>query len=205
VTSGFESGTFGGGIGNATSVAVDVYTTAYRISGSIETRFSRITEILNQLTGAHLELKQATISEYADPTATLAAPSALVLVDEILVMVAGELSGASGEMRVPKRPVRAQLAIPPFRITGTVHISIGSRPVDGLLHGADQFIAMTDATITSGSQPELERTVPVLAVRRRRAHVLLVADDENPNELLAEVLDERTAEAWLRADEVGGA
>jgi hypothetical protein len=203
--SGFETGGFGGGgIGNATSVAVDVYTTAYRISGSIETRFSRITEILNQLTGAHLELKRATISEYADPTATLAAPSALVLVDEILVMVAAGLTGASGEMRVPKRPVRAQLAIPPFRITGIVHISMGSRPVDGLLLGADQFMAMTDATITSGSHPELERTVPVLAVRRRRAHVLLVADDENPDELLAEVLDERTAEAWLRADQEGG-
>jgi hypothetical protein len=200
---GFDSGTFGGGIGNATSVSVDVYTTAYRVSGTIQTRFSRITEILNQLTGAHLELTRATISEYADPSATLAAPSALVLVDEILVMVA-ELSGASGEMRVPKRPVRAQLAVPPLRITGTVHIPMGSRPVDGLILGTDQFMAVTDATIASGSHPELERTVPVLAVRRRRAHVLLVADDENPDELLAEVLDERTAEAWLRADEQGG-
>ena len=202
--SGFDSGTFGGGIGNAMSVSVDVYTAAYRISGTIETRFSRITEILNQLTGAHLDLARATISEYADPSATIAAPSALVLVDEILVMVAGELTGASGEMRVPKRPVKAQLAIPPLRITGTVHIPMGSRPVDGLLLGADQFMAVTDATITSGSHPELERTVPVLAARRRRAHVLLVADDENPDELLAEVLDERTAEAWLRADEEGG-
>jgi hypothetical protein len=202
--SGFDSGTFGGGIGDAISVSVDVYTAAYRISGTIQTRFNRITEILNQLTGAHFEVTRATITEYADPSATLAAPSALVLVDEILVMVAAGLSGASGEMRVPKRPVRAQLAIPPLRITGSVHIPMGSRPVDGLLLGADQFMAVTDATIASGSHPELERTVPVLAVRRRRAHVLLVADDENPDELLAEVLDERTAEAWLRADDEGG-
>jgi uncharacterized protein DUF6812 len=202
--SGFDAGTFGGGIGNAASVSVDVYTAAYRVSGSIETRFSRITEILNQMSGAHLEVKRATISEYDDASATIAAPSALVSVEEILMMVAGELTGASGEMRVPKRPVRAQLAIPPFRITGTVHIPIGSRPVDGLLLGSDQFMAVTDATITSGSHPELERTAPVLAVRRRRAHVLLVADDENPDQLLADVLDERTAEAWLRPDTEGG-
>jgi hypothetical protein len=202
--SGFDAGTFGGGIGNAASVSVDVYTAAYRVSGSIETRFSRIAEILNQLSGVHLEVTRATISEYDDASATIAAPSALVSVEEILLMVAGELTGASGEMRVPKRPVRAQLAIPPFRITGSVHIPIGSRPVDGLLLGSDQFMAMTDATITSGSQPELERTVPVLAVRRRRAHVLLVGDDENPDQLLADVLDERTAEAWLRPDPEGG-
>ena len=78
------------------------------------------------------------------------------------------------------------------------------KPVDGLLLGSDQFMAVTDATITSGSHPELERTAPVLAVRRRRAHVLLVADDENPDQLLADVLDERTAEAWLRPDTEGG-
>jgi hypothetical protein len=202
--SGFDAGTFGGGIGSAMSIAVDVYTAAYRVSGTIETRFSRITEILNQLSGSHLEVTRATISEYDDASATVAAPSALVLVEEILVMVAADLTGTSGEMRVPKRPVRAQLAIPPFRITGTVHIPMGSRPADGLLFNADEFLAMTDATIVSGRHPELERTAPVLAIRRRRAHVLLVADDENPDQLLADVLDERTAEAWLRPDAEGG-
>ncbi|HEV2951291.1 MAG TPA: hypothetical protein VGZ51_04215, partial [Actinomycetota bacterium] len=186
----FDTGAFGGGIGAATSVAVDVYTASYRVSGTVETRFTRVTEILNQLSGGHLAITRATISEYADPSATLAAPTALVAVEEILVMVAPELAGSSGEMRIPKRPVRAQLAIPPFRITGSIHVPIGSRPVDGLLHGADLYMAMTDATIASGIHPELERTVPVLAMRRSRAHVLLVADDENPDALLAEVLDE---------------
>ena len=58
---------------------------------------------------------------------------------------------------------------------------------------------MTDVTISSGPIPELERSVPALAVRRDLAHVLLVADDEQPEQLLADVLDERTAEVWLRA------
>ena len=200
----YDSGMIGsGGIGAVASVSVDIYTTAYRISGAIETPFSRVTEILNQRSGGHLTVIRATVSEHANPAATLAAPSALVAVEEILVMVAPDLSGSSGEMRIPKRPVRAQLAIPPFRITGTIHVPMGSRPVEGLLHGTDQFMAMTDATIASGTHPELERSAPVLALRRGRAHVLLVADDESPDELLAEVLDERTAEAWLHADEDG--
>jgi hypothetical protein len=202
--SAFDTGGFGGGIGAAKTVPVDVYTAAYRISGTIETRFSRIAEILNQQTGGHLTVMRATVSEYADPSGSIAAPSALVTVEEIIVMVAADLSKSSGEMRVPKRPVRAQLAVPPFRITGTIHVSMGSRPVDGLLLGSDQFIAMTDATIASVSHPELERTVPVLALRRALAHVLLVTDDESPEQLLADVLDERTAEARLRPDEEGG-
>jgi hypothetical protein len=195
----------GGGIGATRTVAVDVYTAAFRVSGSIETPFSRVTEILNQLSGGHVTLTDAIVREHGATAGTLAAPSALVAVDEILVMVAAELAGGGGEMRIEKRPVKAQLAIPPLRVTGMIHVPMGSRPVDGLLHGTDLFMAMTDATIASASHPELERTVPVLAVRRGRAHVLLVAGDEDPEELLAEVLDEDTAEAWLRpeAEEAG--
>jgi hypothetical protein len=195
----------GSGIGMTKTVAVDVYTAAFRVSGSIETPFSRVTEVLNQLSGGHLTITNATVTEHGATAGTLAAPRALVAVDEILIMVAGELGGGGGEMRIEKRPVKAQLAIPPLRVTGMIHLPMGSRPVDGLLHGMDLFMAMTDATITSGIHPELERTLPVLAVRRGRAHVLLVADDENPEELLAEVLDEDTAEDWLRpeAEEAG--
>jgi hypothetical protein len=101
-------------------------------------------------------------------------------------------------MTIAKRAVRTQLDIPPFRIAGLLHVPHGSRPMEGLLNVNERYIPITDATIASGSFPELARTVPVLAVRRDRAHVLLVADDERPDELLAEVIDERTAEAWLR-------
>ncbi len=37
----------------------------------------------------------------------------------------------------------------------------------------------------------------------RVAHVLLVADDERPDELLADILDEKTAKDWLTARDSG--
>jgi hypothetical protein len=36
-----------------------------------------------------------------------------------------------------------------------------------------------------------------VAIQRRLAHMILVTDDERPDELLAEVLDRDTAERWL--------
>jgi hypothetical protein len=195
--------------GALSEVKVDVYTSAYRVSGTVRTRFSRVAEILNQQTASHLTVEHATVSEYADAMSTIGAPSALVAVDEILVMIAPELGAqrgeGGGEMRIPKRAVRAQLSIPPLRLTGAIHVPTGSRPVDGLLNVPDRFMAMTDATLVSGPFPELERSAPVVALRRDRAHVLLVADDEHPDELLADVLDERTAAAWLRSGEESGA
>jgi hypothetical protein len=186
-------------------VNVDIYTAAYRISGTVRTRFTRVADILNQQSGSHLTVEHATVSEFADAMSTIGAPSALVAIEEILVMIAPDLGGPSGgDMRIQKRAVRAQLSMPPLRLTGAIHVPAGSRPVDGLLNVPDRFMPMTDATLASGAYPELERSVAALALRRDRAHVLLVADDEHPDELLADVLDETTAAAWLRADEEAG-
>ncbi|MGQ0607954.1 MAG: DUF6812 domain-containing protein [Chloroflexota bacterium] len=194
-----------GGFGAMQQVDVDLITDAFRVSGRVQTRFGRVTDILNQLTGSHLAVEQATISEHADPSATLAAPSAVIDLASILLLSApGLTGGTSSEMRIPKRAVKAQFALPPIRVTGTIHVPMGSRPLDGLLNVTDRFLAMTDATITSGQYPELARTVSAVAVSRTRIQVLLVADDERPDELLADVLDERTAEAWLRTDEAPG-
>ena len=191
-----------GAFGETNPVEVDVVTDAYRIAGTIQTRFGRLTDILNQQAAPYVTIGQATLSEHADPTATVAAPSVLVAVSAILLMSAANLTGESNaEMRIAKRPVRAQLALPPIRVTGTIHVPQGSRPIDGLLNVSDRFLAMTDVTIASGAYPELSGTATAVAVCRDRAQLLLVADDEESEELLADVLDQSTAEAWLRPDE----
>lgn len=181
------------------NAAIDVYTAAYRVSGQLATRFSRVADIVNQVTASHLAIEQATVSEYADPTATIGALQALVPLDEVLFVVAGETDGAARpEMRIPKRAVRAQFALPPFRLTGNVHVPQGSRPMDGILNASDRFMAMTEVTVVSGAYPELGRTAQAIAMQRRLAHLILVTDDEQPDELLAEVLGRDTAERWLQ-------
>ncbi|HEX7224079.1 MAG TPA: hypothetical protein VF367_00695, partial [Candidatus Limnocylindria bacterium] len=69
--------------------------------------------------------------------------------------------------------------------------------IDGLLNVPDRFLPMTDVTVSSSAHPQLDASVPVLAFRRDRAQVLIVADDEESDELLADVLDEGTARSWL--------
>jgi hypothetical protein len=194
-----------GGFGGTREVEVDLLTDAYRVIGTVETRFGRATDIVNQQNSTHLVVSRATISEHGDPAATVSAPSALVAVSSILVLAAPSLTGEAGtEMRIQKRPVRVEMALPPLRVTGVMHITPGSRPADGLLNMTDPFLTMTDATITSATHPELGESHAAVAVRRDRAQVLLIADEEQDDELLADVLDERTAEAWLRPGETQG-
>lgn len=181
------------------SVSIDVYTASYRVSGKLPTRFNRVGDIVNQASSTHLTLEEATISEYADPTATISAMQALVSLDEALIVIAAEAeAGGRDEMRIQKRAVRAQIGLPPFRVTGSIHIAPGSRPTDGILFASDRYLVMTEVTLASGQHPELARTAPAVAFRRQRAHIILVTDDERPDELLADVLDSATAERWLQ-------
>lgn len=200
--SGFGSDLYG--TSAVQSVRIDLYMAAFRVSGLTATRFTRVADIVNQMASTHLVVEQATVSEYADPTATLGTQQVLVTVDQVLFVVAPDADGAvRPEMRIPKRAVRAQLGLPPFRVTGLVHVAQGSHSIDGLLNAADRFLAMTDVTITSGTHPELERQVAAVAVQRARAQVLLVSDDERPDQLLADVLDQQTAESWLPKPDEG--
>jgi hypothetical protein len=187
------------------TITVDVYTAAYRVSGVSASRFSRVADILNQVVSTHLIVEQATVSEYADPTATLSAQQVLMTLDEILFVVINDTDHVTrAEMRIPKRAVRAQVGLPPFRITGSLHIAQGSRPVDGLLNVAERFVPITDATISSAAYPELGRDVGALAIQRSKAHIMLVTDDAPADALLADVLDQQTAESWLHKPEERG-
>ena len=186
------------------AVSVEVTTNAYRVVGTIHTPFHRVAEILNQLPSGHLTFDGATIVEHAGGGSVTAA-SAIVAADEVLIMVAsGLVDGARDDMHIQKRPIRVQVAIPPLRLVGTVHVTMGSRSIDSLLNVPDRFLPMTDVMVTSSAYPHLDATVPVLAFRRDRAQVLIVADDDDPDELLADVLDEGTARSWLGPGEESG-
>jgi hypothetical protein len=178
-------------------VAVEIDTDAHRVTGTVTTPFRRVAEILNQVPSGHLAVDHATIVDHAGGAATRV-PSALVAVDAVLFLRAPDLAGAArDDMRIRKNPVRARIVLPPFVLDGTVHVAVGSRPADGLLNVHDQFLAMTGVTITSAAHPALDAQAPIIAFRRDRAEIVVLADEDNPDELLAEVLDEETARSWL--------
>src|SRR3990170_7648634 len=77
----------------------------------------------------------------------------------------------------------------------------GSGPADGLPNVGERFLPMTEVTISSAVYPELGRTARAVAIQRQLAQVLLVTDDEQPDHLLADVLDAATAERWLKPRE----
>lgn len=171
------------GFASVEPVAVEIYTSGFRITGTIHTPFRRVAEILNQLPSGHVTIEDASIVEYHAPASATTAAAAHVAVDEILAMVAPNVAGQPrAEMRIQKQPARAVLSMPPLQVAGTVHVPIGSRAIDGLLNVAERFVPMTDVRLTSAAHPGLDRDVSILAVRRDRAQVMVVGvGDADPH------------------------
>lgn len=188
------------GDSGAHGVAVEIYTADYRVQGSMQTRFQRAAEIMNLVAAPHVILDKATVTAYGDAEGAFEADQLAISFDAILLaIVAGtEAAPPSAEgMVIPKRPVPAEIIIPPFFVRGTIHITQGSRPIDTLLNASERFLAVTGASLTAASSPSMNRDAAVIAVNRQAAQLLVVGDDENRDELLADVLSEEKARDWL--------
>ena len=195
----WDSGEFGPQV---VEVQVELYTSGFRVSGRMATRFRRVADILNLSSSTHLIVEDAMVTDYADPGSTRTSQQVMVPVEAVLF---GSSSGVddrgADELRIPKRPVQTQIAVRPFWLNGMIHVPQGSRPMDGLLNASDRFLALTDVSVACAEYPQFNRQAPVLAVQRSLAEVLMSSDDEAPEELLADILPEDAVRGWLPPEE----
>ena len=165
-----------------TPLPAEVTTSAYRVSGTIRTRFDKIAAILNNLDRSHLVIELATVREHVDPGRGRRAASALVPLDDILFIVADTPPDhAADAIVVPKRPVVAHVSMPNFRLSGTIFVSESVESVaTAVTMSSEVFVPMVDATVSCWVRPELNATHPVLAFQRRLAHVFSFDDRPDP-------------------------
>lgn len=195
----WDSGEFGPQV---VQVQVELYTSGFRVTGKMATRFRRVADILNLTSSTHLIVEDAAVADYADPANTRAGGQVMVPIDAVLFGISSGVDDrGADELRVPKRAVQTQIAVRPFWLTGMVHVPQGSRPMDGLLNASDRFLALTDVSVTCAEYSLFNFTAPILAVQRGLAEVLLSSDDEAPEELLADILPEDEARGWLPPEE----
>jgi hypothetical protein len=196
---GFDSGEYGPQV---VQVQVELYTSGFRVSGKMATRFRRVADILNLTSSTHLVVEDAVVEDYADPGTNRTAGTVMVPVDAVMFGSSSGVDDSSAdELRIPKRPVQTQIAVRPFWLNGRVHVPHGSRAMDGLLNASDRFLALTDVSVTCAEYPQFNRQAPVLAVQRSLAEVLLSSDDEASDELLADILPEESVRSWLPPEE----
>lgn len=152
-------------------VSLTLYTDAFVIKGSIRTRQGRITDILNQAEDDFLVLADTTVDEFGARGMPVHSEYAQVNLGAVLFAVADTTVEARPDLRTPKVPEQALISIPPFRVTGRVHILPERDLREALSELTGRFIPVTDATYWSDSVGEARATAPMVAVNRHRAQI----------------------------------
>lgn len=160
---------------------ITLYTDALITHGFVRTRQHRVTDILNHAEDPFLILEDVTVEEFGERGEPIRADYAQINLDAVLFAVSSTPVEPVPELRTPKTKEEAIVSIPPFRVTGTMHLL----PTEGNLRAAlselhGRFLPITDATYWSDRVGEPRQQAMIVAVNHRRAQILAPHKERDP-------------------------
>lgn len=153
-------------------IALTLYTDAYIVRGTADSRERRISDILNHAEQDFLVLSDVTLDEYGTRSLAERAEYAQVNLATVLFAVANDVVEAAPELRMPKVSEMAMISLPPFRITGRIHLLPERNLATALAELTGRFIPVTEATYWSDVVAESRQTATMVAVNHARTQVL---------------------------------
>ena len=98
----------------------------------------------------------------------------------VLFAVSDETIESRPDLTTPKVPEMAMITIPPFRITGRIHLLPQRELREALTELTGAFIPVTEAAYWSDTVGEARTTAQILAFNHNRAHILAPHTEVDP-------------------------
>ncbi len=154
------------------TVSLTLYTDAFIIRGSLVTRQRRVSDILNQADDGFLVLGGVTSDEFGARSETIRAEYAQINLASVLFAVGDTPLETPPELRTPKVPEEALISVPPFKVTGHIHVMPERNLREALSELTGRFIPVTGAAFWSDVLGEVRQTAELVAVNHSRAQIL---------------------------------
>jgi hypothetical protein len=155
-------------------------TDAYIVRGTVQTRHRRISDILNSAENDFLVLENATFDEFGSTGVAIQSDFAQVNLGAVLFGVADEVVEPTPELRVPKVSQLALITVPPYTVTGHIHLMPGRDLRTALDELMGRFIPVTEATYWADRVGEARQTAVIVAVNHGRAQILAPHREVDP-------------------------
>jgi hypothetical protein len=185
--------------GDEQRLGLTLYTDAYVVRGQIATRQRRITDVLNQGDHDFLVLTDAVMDEFGSHAMAVKAEFAQVNLSSVLFAVGDSPVQPVPELRTPKIPEQALISIPPFKITGRIHLLPERDLRDALEELTGRFLPVTEAMFWSDSVGEARTQAPLIAFNHNRAQILAPHREVDPWAGIVRGPAETTADAGPHA------
>jgi hypothetical protein len=145
------------------------------VEGKLTTRRTRLTDLLNDPNNDYLILNDPVFLELGNRRLLGKGAVAQIRMSDVLFVHASDPTESTGVERMPKKPVKATLQLPPFTIDGTIYLPHEADLRMALAAYGDKWEPVTGATYRAYGVAEGLRTVDLLVVNHARAHVSVAA------------------------------
>ncbi len=167
-----------------TWLVADFFTHSYRISGSVDVRYRKLTDRLNDRTTAFLQLEGAYVSNIEHPTDIIASHASSVLRKHsiVAVVVARQENGLppthtyGSYLGTCLRKVF--ITVPSFEIEGYLRLSSKLDLRTVLTTGIDDFVSILDGQMRSSLRPDITFTGGVILVNKDYVDAFWVEEEE---------------------------
>jgi hypothetical protein len=161
-------------------VAITLYTDVFVVRGTFATRQRRLSDILNQTEHDFIVLSDVVIDEFGSRSQAARSDFAQVNLATVLFGVGESVVEGLPELRTRKIPEQALISVPPFRITGQIHLLPERDLREALSELTGRFLPVTNATYWSDLAGEAKQEAPMVAVNHARAHILAPHREVDP-------------------------
>jgi hypothetical protein len=150
---------------------LSVVTDRLIIDGTLRTRLGRLTDVVNEPDLENLALFGAVFMEIGSRRVIARADVSQVQLGDVLFLHTTASTESTGQMRMPKQPVKTLLLAPPFTIEGQIYLPYEESLNQALGSLSGRFIPITDASYWAYAVAESHVAADLLVVNRARAHI----------------------------------
>ena len=195
------------GLGMESPTRLTLYTDALIVQGMIRTRQRRITDILNAADDPYIVLEDVSTDEFGARATAIRSDYAQINLDAVLFAVSDAPVEPVAELRTPKAPELAMVSIPPFKITGSIHLLPHRDMREALVELQGRFLPLTEAVYWSDVVNEPRATAQILAFNHARAQILAPHREVDPwagmPAAQPEATDPAAGGSWTEGDQTG--
>jgi hypothetical protein len=162
-----------------TRMHVRLYTDSYVVRGWISTYQRRLSDLLNAADPDFLVVEEVALEEFRTGDLIRKAPFAQINLTTVIFAVSEHAVESKPEFRIPKVREKALVIVPPFRLTGHIHLPQQAELRSALMGLTGRFLPVTEATYWSETLREPRTEADMVAVNHARAQIFAPYEEAN--------------------------